>query len=315
MPDLLAAWGVTPVTTRPAAQGTNNTTLLIHARGGDYVLRVSHNLTAIQVAREIAVLDLLERAGLPFAVPRPLPCLDGRRWRPAAGGVATLVPRIEGSRPDLSGPAALAVYGEAVGQLTCALAGIPLQAGPWNWLADEPGPADDVVVTRLRAAGASARTVGALGRLAADVDNETRELRATLPRQVVHDDLAASNLLVGADGRVTGVLDFEVAGAGLRVDEPVAALAQSGALDRADWRDAVAAFARGYATTVRLTDVEVTAVPPLLRLRAVGNVRWRARRWFAGRASLAEVVDRIDGMSRACAWLDDHDAELISLLS
>jgi len=50
---------------------------------------------------------------------------------------------------------------------------------------------------------------------------------AGLPVQVVHGDVAASNLLADErSGEVTAVLDFEIAGAGLRVQDLVVGLKQ-----------------------------------------------------------------------------------------
>jgi len=68
-----------------------------------------------------------------------------------------------------------------------------------------------------------------------------------LPVQVVHGDVAASNLLADErSGEVTAVLDFDIAGADLRVQDLVVGLKQSGALEAPDWQRRATALVRGY---------------------------------------------------------------------
>ena len=67
-----------------------------------------------------------------------------------------------------------------------------------------------------------------------------------LPAQVIHGDLAPSNMLADPDtGEVTGLLDFELAGAGFGVQDILAALYNSTALSAPDWPRRTAAFLRG----------------------------------------------------------------------
>jgi len=54
------------------------------------VLRISQNLSAAQVRAEHRLLRRLRPAGLPFAVPEPVPAADGRTVIETAAGPATL---------------------------------------------------------------------------------------------------------------------------------------------------------------------------------------------------------------------------------
>jgi hypothetical protein len=75
---LLARWGIPAgAAVALAERGTNNRTLQVTA-DRRWCLRISQNLTRAQVHAEHRLLARLARAGLPFAVPAPVPLPDGR---------------------------------------------------------------------------------------------------------------------------------------------------------------------------------------------------------------------------------------------
>jgi homoserine kinase type II len=123
-------------------------------------------------------------------------------------------------------------------------------------------------------------------------DNEAtmRNLYDVLPSQLVHGDFGLSNCLV-EDGRVTGVLDFEIAGLDLRLVDLAAGLQQS--TDDLDG-DQVSAFRHGYDSFVSLSSLEEAALPRVILHRALGTVVWRAGRWRAGHSDLVDVADRLE---------------------
>jgi homoserine kinase type II len=125
-----------------------------------------------------------------------------------------------------------------------------------------------------------------------------------LPAQVIHGDLAPSNVLADpGTGEMTGVLDFELAGAGFRVQDILAALYNSTALSAPDWPHRTAAFLRGCASVGRLEPAEVAALPELLIVRSVGSALWRAARWRAGPGNFSEVVAHIGRLEETTRWL------------
>jgi homoserine kinase type II len=119
---------------------------------------------------------------------------------------------------------------------------------------------------------------------APEIEEETRQYESTLPVQIIHGDFALSNLLVEG-GRVTGVLDFEVAGLDLRAAELAAAL-----LMTTDTPLEVAAFRSGYGS---LSPAEEEALPALILRRALGSVVWRAGHWKTGHSTLEMVRERL----------------------
>ncbi len=316
-PWLLACWGMPPDARIAATHGTNNQTFVTMAGSARWVLRISQNLTAAQVRAEHRLLARLRRAGLPFAVPEPVPTLSGDFLAETAAGPATLTKWLPGVRPDLSGEPALERFGTAIGQLSVALGGVPRQDAPHDWLTSphvHPAVPD---VGELCAELARAGIGSELTRLLAGFAQGAwlTGAGAALPVQVVHGDLAASNVLADErTGKVTAMLDFEIAGADLRVQDLVVGLKHSYALDAPDWQRRTVALARGYCGARELSPAEAAAIPELLLARAIGTVIWRAGRWRRGQAGLAEVTERLDDLAAAFRWLTAHGGELRDLM-
>jgi Ser/Thr protein kinase RdoA (MazF antagonist) len=291
--------------------------MIASAGSGRFVLRISQNLTADQVRAEHRLLFRLRQAGLPFAVPEPRPTLTGEYLVETGAGAATLTGWLPGVRPRLSGEAALRRIGRMVGLLSHALAPVPPQDAPHNWrtAVDVHPEVPDVgaLCRDLRAAGVDPEQTRLLETRAAEADGSPV---TGLPVQVVHGDLAASNLLADErTGEITAVLDFELAGLDARVHDFMSALRQCGALEAPGWRQQVAAMAEGYCSAQELTSAETAAVPALLREGLVASVLWRAGRWRREQAQLAEVTDRLLVLERTSSWLAAYGPELADLLA
>jgi homoserine kinase type II len=315
---LLARWGI-PADARLAVaeHGTNNRTMIVSAGNRRFVLRISQNLTAEQVRAEHRLLARLRRADLPFAVPEPRPTRTGEYLVETGAGPATLTAWLPGVRPGLSGEAALLHLGRTVGLLSHALAAVPPQDAPHDWRSavhvhpDVPDVGD--LCGDLSGAGVDPELTRLLETLAALADSSPV---TGLPVQVVHGDLAASNLLADErTGEITAVLDFEIAGLDTRVHDFMSALKQCGALDGPGWREQVAAMATGYTSAREMTGAEAAAVPDLLSEGLVASVLWRAGRWRRGQAQLAEVTDRLRTLERTSTWLATYGGELADLLA
>jgi homoserine kinase type II len=259
------------------------------------------------------LLARLARAGLPFAVPAPVPLPDGSTVADTRGGPATLCEWIPGVRPDLSQEAALARFGRAAAELSDALAAVPPRDTPHRWQDGPLQPLPDVAALArdLIAAGLDAGRAGVLRDGPHQATAAWQPIAGQLPMQVVHADLAASNVLVSPDtGVVTGVLDFEIAGYWIRAIELTVALALSGAAHGPGWPRRAAAVARGGAWGERLTAAELTALPDLILIRAMGSALWRAGRWRRGQSGLAEVANRLDVLAETLRWRSEEGGKL-----
>jgi homoserine kinase type II len=280
---LLPLWAIPAGTAAvPAgARGTNNRTFAVDDGRRRYVLRVSGFLSVAEVSAEHRILRRLrEGGGLPFRVPEPVPALDGRTVIETAAGPAVVCRWLPGAHPVLDGDAALTRVGAAAG---------------------------------LRSAGMSARHAEVIEE-AADRAGRWWPSAGGLPAQVIHGDIASSNVLADpGTGTVTGLLDFELAGAGYRVQDVAAALCNCAAPGLPGWPRRVAALLRGWSSVQCLEPAEVTALPELLLARSLGSVLWRAARWRAGIGSLDELTSRAGHLEETARWLADSAEEFLGV--
>ncbi|WP_344670194.1 phosphotransferase enzyme family protein [Catenulispora yoronensis] len=307
--ELLSSWGLEGETVISGIdQGTNNQTFLVGRGTERLVLRVSQSLSPAEVQAEHAVLRRVRQAGLPFRVPEPMPALDGETVVKSPAGPASLSPWLPGTRPDLADEPALGRFGRAVGLLDGALARVPLQETVRDWRGDPlrvPGaPAVAALCAELRGSGIGAERTTVLETAARRVARDWPSLLAELPVQVIHGALAADSVLADPrTGEIIGILDFEFAGSGFRVQDFLAALFNSGAWERPDWLAHTSALARGYASARPLEIAEIDAIPTLLLARSVAGVLWRASRWRVARAQLDDVASRLRKLEALTVWL------------
>jgi homoserine kinase type II len=293
-----------PKDVRRPAGGTNNSVFLLDE---SYVLRIYDNLDAGQIAAEHRLLADLnawhDRADLPFAVPAPLPTMDGR----TTDGSAALFPYVAGRPADYNRLGEIELAGEALGVLDGVLAELSDTLPPreWNGRFDALHPAvDDIaqLYDELDRSMPGDPGVAWFGDHAARTERAYLAVVPTLPAQIIHGDFALSNVLVH-DGRVAAVLDFEVARTGPRVDDPVAAIGVTTRFGTPGDLDRLAALRRGYARAVTLSPAEEAAIPTLLRNRALQSAVWRAGRWRLGLAGLDEVRHRLERGVELERWL------------
>jgi homoserine kinase type II len=317
---LLPLWGFPPGTGITAAgeQGTNNWTFLVRRGQQRYVMRVSGFLSVAEVRAEHRILRRQWQGGLPFQVPEPVAAPDGRTVIGTTAGPAAVCRRLPGAHPGMDGEPAFERFGRTAGLLGAALADVPLADALGDWRTDPrwvrpDDPPVDVLCGELRSAGMSveqAELLGAAARRAGRWWPGTR----SLPAQVIHGDLAPSNVLADPDtGEVTGLLDFELAGAGFRVQDILAALCNSTALRAPDWPRRTAAFLRGYASVRRLEPAEIAALPELLIARSLGSALWRAARWRAGLARFGEVTAHVGRLEAPTRWLAANEDAFLAI--
>ena len=308
----LASWPVTPLSFERAELGRNNDSFFVHAREGRYVLRIYRN--AVEPSRVRDEHDLLARlamAELPFATPIPLRTREGDTLAvvevPEGPRFAALFPRIPGSPATLDVPNAR-LAGGALARVDVAFArfDLPVRAPAAlrdvHELVTDPYAAIDDLGLADRA--------DHVRRLFERVDDAHEALVSSLPRQIVHGDFAFPNLLVD-DGHVTGLVDFEFAGADFRAADLACALyivcVRAGSAER--WKT-LEALANGYRRVLPLDPLEIAAIPELLvRRSAIGLVHWIGR-WRAGLARRAEPLERVERSAFLVRWIDENAARL-----
>jgi homoserine kinase type II len=298
-------------------QGTNNQTFLVRYGQQRYVLRISGFLSMAEVRAEHRILRRLQQSRLPFQVPAPMAALDRRTVIGTPAGPAAVCRWLPGVRLGMDGDPAFERFGRAVGLLGAALENVPLTDTVRDWRTDPrwvhpDDPPVDVLCGELRSAGMNAEQAE-LPAEAAHRIGRWWPGAVGLPTQVIHGDLAPSNVLADPDtGEVTGLLDFELAGAGFWVQDILAALYNSTALGAPDWPRHTAAFLRG-ASVRHLEPAEVAALPELLIARSLGSLLWRAARWRTGIGCFSEVTAHVGKLEATVGWLAANQDVFLSV--
>jgi len=316
------AWGIGgPWRAEPLTRGTNNLIQRVEAPTGSYALRVYSNTTdAARLRFECGVLAQLTEARLPFALPTPLPTLDGAYFieiESERGAVlATLTPYIPGQPPARDNLDQAKAAGEALGRLTVAMARLAIPAEGISWrssgdlarchplVPDPPAAFADLPLPDEKRQRLISGYTWLIERIP--------DLYATLLQQLEHEDFDPGNVLM-EETRVTGVLDFEFCARDLRVIDltvaltwwPVQRFGTGG-----EW-PIIAAFAGGYARHLTLTDAEIEALPTLFRLRAYTSLIHRLGRSRQSLSTQEEALDRAEAAIVREDWVHDNGALLI----
>jgi homoserine kinase type II len=319
---LQSRWGIAgPWRGESLTHGTNNLVERVETPAGVYALRIySNTADAARLRFERDVLAQLTEARLPFALPAPLPAVDGAylvETQTAQGrALATLSPYIPGQPPDRDDLDQATAAGEALGQLTVAMAQLDTPAEGISWRSSGdlahchplvPDPPAAFAELPLPG-GQRQRLLSGYAALIARIP----DLYATLPQQLVHEDFDPGNVLMEGT-RVSGVLDFEFCARDLRAMDLAVALTWWPARHYgtgAEW-PVIAAFSHGYARYLTLTDGELQALPMLFHLRAYTSLIHRLGRARQSLSTLDEALARAEAAIAREDWLAANGARLI----
>lgn len=304
-----------------AAPSVNN--MSVRVRAGDRRLRCklyngTHDLAALRY--EQALLQALDRAGLPFALPVPLADRNGEALQQTSAGWLTLIPDLPGANLDPADLAQVESLGVALGALHVALAKLPITPRPGHALfqkffrfppsARDPlrlSPpllsADDTAEARQQLAWWQSEAE----QLAAFVDGPYRQLS----HQLCHNDPAPYNVLT-AGSTVTAFIDFEFACPAPRgLDVAMALRMTMRVWEQENPWPSAEAFCRGYRRSARLSTAEAQELPQLLQLRSAMGILWALGRGVP--IDAPRLLEHIGYLRNAVRWLDQHGARLVEL--
>ena len=180
-----------------------------------------------------------------------------------------------------------------------------------RWVRPDDPPVD-VLCGELRSAGISAEQAELLD-AAADRAGRWWPGADSLPAQVIHGDLAPSNVLADPDtGLVTGLLDFELAvpASGYRTSWPRCTTPR-----RSPCR--IGHVTRRLSARLRLgqspgarrgSGAARTAHRSLARLRTLANLQWRA-----GIGNIGEVIGHVGRLEATTRWLAANGDAFLSV--
>lgn len=304
-----------------AAPSVSNVSLRV--RAGDRRLRCklyngAHDLAALRY--EQALLQTLDGAGLPFALPAPLADRWGETLQQTSAGRLTLIPDLPGANLDPADPAQVEALGVALGALHVALAALPSTPRPGRALFQEffrfpPPERDPLRLTppwlgpdnTAEAHELRAWWRGEAEQLAAFVDGPYRHL----PHQLCHNDPAPYNVLT-AGGTVTAFIDFEFACPAPRgLDVAMALRMTMRVWEQDDPWPSAEAFCRGYRRSAHLSAAEAAQLPTLIRLRSAMGILWALGRGVP--VNSQRLLEHVGYLRNTVTWLDQHGARLADL--
>ncbi|TME29241.1 MAG: hypothetical protein E6I64_01150 [Chloroflexi bacterium] len=295
--------------------GYQNLTRYVSCAAGEFVVRLYTNVAESARQRfEHELLGRLQPAELSFAVPRPLPSDDGDTLRVVDGRLAALYARIPGAPLSKDGGLYVEKAAAALAELDAALGGlVRWGARPAVFDGDmrHVHPLVTDVESALEDSGLSPEHARALGDCLLRTSELTGPLYASLPQQVTHGDFAFGNTLV-ADGRVTGLLDFEHAGIDVRACDLAVALYRFpahpgtlGALGECE------RFGRAYCAVLPLDVTELAALPALLMVRGALSFAHWVGRYRAGVATVDDVRPRAERALFTSDWVEANGEALV----
>ncbi len=303
--------------------GMNNTTRIVYAGNEKYVLRVYDNHCDTAIVRiEHRLLDKLQKAKLPFRVPRPVYNRNGSTITSTLEGkLAALYQYIEGERPTADNDRHVEGLGAAAGALSYAMSALevgedikPIYKPYYEFEQSHEAMAGEIIG---RMAASSELLNARQAELELLLNERTRlaHLRsafASMPHQWIHGDIVFNNALVQED-RVSGVLDFEFCTIDLRAMELAVVLAEFPSEDLSRAMEQITLFCRGYGASVKLTKDEINLLPDLVKLRMLDVFLHFAGRYSEGLDSEQVWDDQIRRAAYVCGWIDQHHNELIAL--
>jgi Ser/Thr protein kinase RdoA (MazF antagonist) len=305
--EALRTWEIAGAAISPSTSGLNNESWFVDAPSGQYVLRLYAVGPSAAVDAEHALLAQLPSAGLPFATPRPVaPAGSPTTWAWVATlgepRIAALFERIPGEHLDDADAAGVEEAAAAFARLDVALATMrsdrPAFTGRIETVhplvsdldqLDELGPDGAAFVRRMR---------------------DASELRGSLqPRQIVHGDFAFGNVLLNS-GRVSGILDFEVATEDARAAELGVALrlVLSKSTRRRLWRPLL----RGYLRAAALSASEIDALPAIAAQHDGVVLAWWLGRLRSGVRDVRPLRQRVTEALERERWLTDHAPAIVA---
>jgi homoserine kinase type II len=336
------------------ASGMNNTTRYVERGGNRYVLRIYEtHRDEDKVAYEHHVLDCLTKApiaGLP--TPSPVTAMNGATVvHTPDGKLAALFHHREGRNPVLKTAADFHGFGWAAGALSLAMSKLapehaPLYRPYYELCLPTPEQQRRTLFAPLHAADAIVVDMQeALHAAEAGMARIHRKvpLLQSLPHQLIHGDLNASNVLADENNRIVALLDFEFVAWDLRVMELAVCLSEAAEAAKDAANDAVTdaatdaaadaatdaavdaatdappdtaakacirALVSGFIEQVPLTREELAVLPDLLLLRRLDVFIHFLNRWQNGvdspqnvRRFLGEVLSQTQWLIKNRDWM------------
>jgi len=316
--DVSRNWPVSlPSRVQRTERGTNNRSFIVECDRSTYFLKRYDNEPDPQRYKfEHRITAAIAAQGPPFAVPETILSRSGETHVLVGDRNAALFTVIPGSAARYGDPVDAAGCGRALGDLHAALTEVdlgPPDAGPRTFgdlatvhplVPDPEGAIRDTINDEALANAAAA--------IMASTQSRWLAVTSDWPLTWIHGDFYPTNVLQQSH-RVTGIVDFEFAGAGYRAMDVAIGL-YAFAIERSDMERLFDCFAGGYLSRMELSLDEIESMPILILMReATSLTHWtgRYRQGLTNAAGIGERARRFVGLAR---FLDRNGADLVARL-
>ncbi|WP_162595934.1 phosphotransferase [Bacillus sp. CGMCC 1.16541] len=305
--------------------GANNTTRFIELNGVGYVLRIyeSHRDYA-KIQFEHDVLLRLKALLLPFKTPEPYKTITDESIVVLSNGqLAALFYFADGQNPQKNENYYYS-YGVVTAQLTKALRLLDVSRQPVYqpyYNLDQTHPScslEDVLCFCADPSDIFTNEASDLTKIQRSIQSfqDVVSTLKSLPHQLIHGDLNASNILINKDAFVTAVLDFEFVTYDLRVMEVAVCLSEfiHPASDIDTIMNKTTAFLSGYGSILTLTKAEIDVLPLLISLRRLDVFIHFLGRYLDGINDEETVKKQINKAVEMIDWLAKYEKVLSNTL-
>lgn len=291
---------------------------LAYIRGADdrgYVLCTYDSTDPAPANYVQAVLASLDTSALPFALPIGKETFTGQRIVTQHDGyrnwVMSMTPFFPGDHPTLEDNASAMRAGVALGHVSRLLAAVqpPDAPAPTAALADiaHIHPAITDPVMNVHVAPLPVDRVVKLMELVGTCQAFAVE-SAALPQQLIHGDFAPGNILFERDA-VTAVLDFECVHVDARIYDLAIAVSHWCTFDASYDRRVLRALGRGFCSVIALTQAELDAFFPALRMVRMHRFLRILGEYTAGTVTRVHVERAAAALLSYESWLQRRTEE------
>ena len=315
---------------KSGSSGMNNTTKFLVVDNEEFILRIyeSHNDNK-KVNYEHAVLKALGERSLTFNIPKPKMSLNGSTIGVSSDGkLVSMAKMIKGNNPILENVEQFYSLGSIVGEITRELGEVNIKENPiyspcYELEKSYPKcPLNKVIEFCLNPPedfNEEKNELIDLSRYFMKFKGCIPELRS-LPHQLIHGDINASNVLEDEDNNISAVLDFEFVARDLRAMDLAICISEAIANKNSDEFkfSCMKRFIDGYKNNINLTIDEIKAVPTLIMLRRLDVIVHFLVRYNEGVSNgfmpASEILKKqIVKATTLCKWVSKNENEIMEL--
>ena len=315
---------------KKGSSGMNNTTRFLVVDNEEFILRIyeSHNDNE-KVNYEHTVLRVLGERNLSFNIPKPKMNLDGSTIGVSPDGkLVSMAKMIKGNNPRLETVEQFYSLGSVVSEITRELGQVNVKKNPIYSPCYEleksytKCPLNKVIEFCLNPPedfNEEKSELIYLSKYFIKFKECIPELRS-LPHQLIHGDINASNVLEDEDNNISAVLDFEFVARDLRAMDLAICLSEAISNKNSDEFKfkCMKRFIDGYKNNINLTIDEIKVVPTLIMLRRLDVIIHFLVRYNEGISnsfmSASEILkEQIVKATTLCKWVSENENKIIQL--